>query len=64
MNTIDHDATDAELVNALLNVHIARALDAVDIAPFETPDPQPNELIVVIDAHNNVYARITVNIIR
>ena len=64
MNTIYNDATDAELIDALLTLHIAPALDLLDIVPFETPDPKPNELLVVIDAHNNVYARITLDIIR
>jgi hypothetical protein len=64
MNTLDHDATDDELTAAILEKHIAPALDVINLLPFETPDPKPNELLVIVDRHNNIYARITVDIIR
>jgi len=64
MNTIDHDPTDAELTEALLVHHIGRAFDGPGLETFESPDSKPNEMFVIIDAVNHIYARITVDIIR
>lgn len=64
MNTIDHDPTDAELTEAILVHHVGRAFNGPGLATFEGPDPKPNELLVIIDEPNRVYARITVDILR
>lgn len=64
MNTIDHDATDDEIVEALLVNHIGPALDELGIVPYEGPDPKPNELLAVYDEHNKIYVRVTLTVIR